>query len=147
MGQESLHQPVDILLSKHATKLAQLSKTIQLSSDTINGLVESVESRLKQLNLGVEAEVQLTPDWGYGYGKVRGHNWCLYKVVRSFQDAVPVFERSPIKNESRHEKVRCLLTIPKILDALVENSGKLLQELDNANSQVSVFLEVLQQHQ
>lgn len=135
--------PAEILMSKHAVRLAELSKRMQLSSATINAALEVVENKLKELNLGVEATAQLTADWVFGYGKVEGHKWCLYMQFRDNGGASVI--RTPIKLCTRQQKVRCIVTLPKILDAVVEASEAMVKELDDANAQVESFVREMQQ--
>jgi hypothetical protein len=134
--------PAEILMSKHAVRLAELSKRMQLSSATINAALEVVETKLKDLNLGVEATAQLTADWVFGWGKVEHHKWCLFMQYREDGGASG---RTPIKLCSRQQKVRCLVTLPKILDAVVEASEAMVKELDDANAQVESFVRDMQQ--
>jgi hypothetical protein len=135
--------PAEILMSKHAVRLAELSKRMQLSSATINATLEVVETKLKELNLGVEATAELTVDWVFGYGKVENHKWCLF--MQSREAGVIASGRTPIKLCSRQQKVRCLVTLPKILDAVVEASEAMVKELDDANAQVESFVRDMQQ--
>lgn len=110
-------------------RLRVAAENLNNVTDAFNAAITGLEGKLKQLNLGVEAQVKIpvTEHSQYvGYGRLpAGHGWGLYLV----ED-----ERCwPYNDAPRRLRVDAAVYLPQLLEALSKEVDDLLKRVVDAN--------------
>lgn len=117
--------------------LAEVGAELNKGTDSLNHILRSVQKRLDQLNLHVEAEIKLPhspaePNESYfGYGQAilnQTAGWGLYLRVDGEKYAKSIFDCS------RDARILAVGHLPKLLKTIEARAKKILADIEEAKA-------------
>lgn len=128
-------------LSRSFPKLVESAARLNNASDELSKAIAPIEAVLKRLNLGIskwcvfgggEDQTGHYDRSEIGYAKVSG-KWCLAIAERSGYVQAPddeSFSSWAFNDAPRQLRIRAVKAIPKLIEALVEETEKVTEALE-----------------
>ena len=156
MAAEAIRTSVDMA---DLDELAPLSKRLQAATTELNQALQTIQDRLNTMGIGVEvwvSEALRQSDWRetdrgrrvhiseeLGYGRI-GDGWALLVRTRTYVDVpdghgdwdTEVYgddsTEKPLLRAARELRIAAVPLIPKLVDALRDESSKIIAAVENA---------------
>jgi hypothetical protein len=124
-------------------ELELTSKALNEASDEFTKILIEIQKRIDELNLGVEAFVEITLEetssqvW-LGYGKVLGKGWSLF-----IGNINGTRERTPLLECTRAVRIQTIERIPTLVTILRVKAEDTLHKVNKAKLLAKNYLEEL----
>ncbi|MBX3206099.1 MAG: hypothetical protein KF764_13590 [Labilithrix sp.] len=125
-------------LAERLAHARNLSADLNASTDKLNASLEVLERKFRELDLGVEASIDLTSDW-----EREGNEWrrlCFEKVGGGWRFSIvtgneaiePNFDSTPLLKASRAWRLEAAMKMDALLEEMINEAERQIDMVNKA---------------